>query len=45
MCNHRQVVSASVDLAIIDSSTLWLTVLNATVRSTATQIVGCGDLL
>ena len=41
----RQVASGSVDLAILDSSTLWLTVSNAAVRSTATQIVRCGGFL
>ena len=43
--SHRQVASGSVDLAIFDSSTLWLTVSNAAVRSIATQIVRCGSFL
>ena len=37
-----QVTSGSVDLEIFDSIALWLTVSNATVRSTATQTVRCG---
>ena len=43
--SHRQVTSGSVDLAIFDNSTLWLTVSNAAVRSTATQAVRCGGFL
>ena len=43
--SHRQVASGSVDLTIFDNNTLWLTVSNATVRSTATQTVRCGGFL
>ena len=43
--SHRQVASGSADLAIFDSRTLWLTVSNAAIRSTTTQIVRCGSFL
>ena len=43
--SHRQVTSGSVDLTIFYNNTLWLTVSNATVRSTATQTVRCGGFL
>ena len=43
--SHRQVASESVDLTIFENSTLWLTVSNATVRSTATQTVRSGGFL
>ena len=34
--SNRQVTSGSVDLTIFDNNTLWLTVSNSAVRSTAT---------
>ena len=37
--SYRQVASGSVDLAIFDSSTFWLTVSKAAIKLTATQIV------
>ena len=37
--------SGSVDLTIFDNNTLWLTVSNVAVRSTATQTVRCGGFL
>ena len=43
--SHRQISSGSVDLTILDNSTLWLTVSNAAVRSTAIQTVRCGGFL
>ena len=43
--SHRQVASDSVDLTIFDNNTSWLTISNAAVRSTATQIVRCGGFL
>ena len=38
-------VSGSVEITIFDNSTLWLTVSNAGVRSTAKQTVRCGGFL
>ena len=43
--SHRQVASGSVDLTILDNSTLWLTVSNAAVRSTATHTIRCRGFL
>ena len=43
--SHRQVASGSVDFTILDNSTLWLTVSNAAVSSTATHTVRCGGFL
>ena len=43
--SHRQDASGSVDLAIFDTSMLWLAVLNAAIRSIAPQIVRCGGFL
>ena len=40
--SHRQGALEGVELAIFDSSTLWFTVSNASVRSTSAQIVRCG---
>ena len=41
----NEVASGSVDLTILDNSTLWLTVSNAAVRLTATHTVRCGGFL
>ena len=44
VCNLLS-ASGSVDLAIFDNSTLWMTVSNDAASSTATQIVRCGGFL
>ena len=43
--SHQQAALGSFDLAIFDSCTLWLTVLDAAVKSTVKQIAPCSGFL